>query len=400
MRSHYMNTFHAHDKKDFAKIAPPPPGGQVIPRDHNIPKLSMAQLGMLETSRAPRDLEASQSARSIANEQRRLNVSFGFDNPNYSTTTASSYTARKPVEQPVSDGWKNRVSIEFDKKAGLGPHEKSLTKRGWAPEKPDTKPVDQHIKNFDEGYDRLDYKTTTNISYQGNKCQPPPRAIAPPCSEFSNHGPFAGPWKTSYSLDFQKRAPIENTINKENLKKTSWDQGYDKVDWPKPEPPLTARRCPKGEDLHQSNVVFRGDGNMQFATTQNQMVGNFDKNTDARLPPSNEARIDHIFAGSDKTSYSTSAKDANRLAGTGKPAQPFYDYSRTRGACYARGGDWDRFAGKEMVDIKKYKYVPPTTRADGSYYRRSHFDLEATTNNKPRYTTTYYKTICKPALEA
>lgn len=405
MRSNYTNTFHPYDKKDFAKKEPPIPDSKFLPRDYPVPKLSMSQLEMEQTGSLPRDpYTSTQTARAIAKDQRVRHFYPGFDKTNYTTTTSTSYQKRKPVEQPVSDGFKNRVSIQFDKNAGLGPHDKSLTKRRWAPPKPDAEPFDQHNKSFDTGYSKPDYMTTMRSSYTSDsryRNAAPPLAVPPPCAEFSNDGPYAPKWTTTHASEFTKKTPIPNEINIENLRKTNWDQGHDKAEWPTPEPPKTARRYPKAENQNASNQVFRGDGNMDFKTTTNEMIGSYDKDEalKARMPPSNEARLDHMFVGSDAPNYTTSVDDMNRLAGKGGPAQVCEDYSRKRGPCYARGGDWDRFRGKELVDVKEYAPVEPAPKVDGSYYRRSHFDLDATNTTKPNYLTTYYETICKPTLE-
>ena len=400
MRSNYMSSYRSYNRSDFAKIAPSPPDSQVLPRDYAFPRLSTAHTAMLETSTSPRGPENSAAAHQIAENQRRRNISLGSDENSYKTTMMDVYTASRMIQQPVNDGLKNKVSIEFDKIAGLGPNEKALSKRRFVqPYVQRLTSFDQHNKNFDTGYSKPDYITTSTQSYTGERGEFIPRAVAPPCAELSNHGPYAPKWSTTYASEFQKKTPIENTINVDDLRKTHWDQGHDKVEWPKNEPPPTARRTPKGEDLQKSNVVFRGDGKMSFETTQNSLIGNFDRNIDPRVTPSNEGRMAHIFMGSDKPSFSTSVQEMNRMAGKGKPAEPYDDYSKVRGPCYARGNEWDRFVGKELVDTKRYRYASPAARVDGSYYRQSHFDLEATSNNKPRYTTTYYKTICKPMLE-
>lgn len=403
MRSNYMNTFHPFRREDFAKKEPPIPDSQFLPRDHAVPKLSMAQLGMSETSSLPRDpYTATQTARAIAKDQRSEHFPPGFDRSNYSTTTKSSYQKPEPIDQPVSDGFKNRVSIQFDKNAGLGPHEKSLTKRRWAPPKPDAEPLDQHNKNFDTGYNKPDYMTTTRASYTTDsryRHAAPPLAQPPPCAEFSNDGPYAPKWTTTNSLQFTKKTPIPNEIDVANLRKTNWAQGYDKNEWPTPEPPKTARRYPKAENQNASNQVFRGDGNMEFKTTAGDMLTyNKEAAMGALMPQSNEARQDHINVGSDKPNYTTTFTDMNKLAGKGGPAEICEDYSIKRGPCYARGGDWDRYKGKELIEEKQHRPVEPTAKVDGSYYRRSHFDLDSA-NPKPSYLTTYYETICRPALE-
>lgn len=403
MRSQYMNTFHPYGKDHFAKKASKAPDSELFPRDNPVPKLSMAQLGMYETGSLPRDKSSAQSARLIALEQKANHINVGFDNSNtrFQTTTGQAYQTPKRIEQPKIEGKRDQVSIVFDKDAGYGPHEKSLTKRKWAPSKPDLIPLDQHNKSFDTGYTRNDYSTTMRASYTPNKSGRQPKAVPPPCAEFSNDGPYVPKWVTTHSVDFTKKTAEPNQIDTMALRKVHWDQGHDKFDWPVPEQPKTARIPVKGVNQQESNQVFRGDGNIEFKTTTRDMIGRFSREEGdaARLPQSNEARKDHMYVGSDKTNYLSAAKAANSLAGTGKPAQPYDDISKTRGVCYARGGDWDRFAGKKMVGVKKYRPVEPTQKVDGSYYRSSHFDLDATKNNKSNFSTTYYEMICKPTLE-
>jgi hypothetical protein len=89
----------------------------------------------------------------------------------------------------------------------------------------------------------------------------------------------------------------------------------------------------------------------------------------------------------------------NELAGTGVPAETCIDEHRIRGPAMGRGGDWDRFAGHEQVDINDARPVTQPKAVDGSWQRKTHFELEATAKNRGRYNTTYWKTICEPTLE-
>ncbi|OHT02447.1 hypothetical protein TRFO_30449 [Tritrichomonas foetus] len=400
MRSSYMNTYHAFDKVDIPPIAIPPPNSEVIPRDYIPPVMSTAQEEMLHTSQIKRSPVDVQSARDMASYQKANHFSAGFDRPSYTTTTASSYSARGRIEPMKYDNRNIGSHIEFDKIAGLGPHEKSLSKRRWAPPKPDSAVFDQNRTNFDFGYNKLDYSTTTQSSFYKDRLKPPPRADPPPCAEFSNHEPHVPKWRTHYQAEFKHRKPIPNEIDKTDLQKTHWDTGYDKPQWPVHEPPPTTRREKHSKNLQESNIVFKGDGTMQFNTTTGDMIGNYDKSLWKPVSSDNDSRRDNIYIGADRTNYQTTVQHANELAGTGKPADIIDDFSKHRPPAFAKGGNWDQFANtKDMVDIKRYKPVSPTVRQDGSYYKQTHFELEATKDFKPRYSTTYYRTICKPTLQ-
>ena len=399
MRSTYMNTYHAFKRADVPPLAKPLPNSEIFPTDYIPPVMSTAQEEMLHTAsvkRSPVDVEA---ARKLAEYQKANHYVTGFERPNYATTVSSSYTAQKRVEPMEYENRNKGSHIEFDKIAGLGPNEKAKSKRKWAPPKPDSHTFDQRCTNFDFGYDRNDYSTTTDSGFFKGKMKPPPRADAPIPAEFSNHYPHVPKWNTTHKADFRKFDRIPNEIDNYDLRRTHWDVGYDKPQWPVHEPPPTARREVHSKDLQKSNVVFRGDGTMSFNTTTGDMIGSYDKSKIQPVDSFNDARKDNIYIGSDKPNYRTTVQQANALAGTGKPAQLIDDFSKNRGCGFARGGAWDPYKNqKEMVDTKRYRYQGPALRCDGSYYRQTHFDLEATSEYKPRYSTTYYKTICKPTL--
>lgn len=398
-RTHYMNTYHSFDKSAIPKLALAPKDSDIIPNDAPLPKLSSAHAGMNEYAWKRADLERDVARQNYMNHHYK-HFEFGDDRTNYESTFSGSYSARNQPKREIYDSLHLRKSsVDFDKKAGLGPHDKSLTKRKSAPEKPDAEYMDQRTKNFDIGYTGNDYATTTRQSYQPLSARRPPKAGAPPCAELANHGKYAPPWASNYSKDFVQREPIQNEIDINDLKRAHFDPGHEKNDWPVPEPPKTVRREKNTQNLHASNIVFKGDGGMVFNTTQKDTVGIYDKSQDGRQAPNPDCWADHQMVGADNVNYRSTAKDANNLAGTGKAAESAENLYKNRGVMFARGGDWDQFAGKDPVDLKKYKPVEPAQRVDGSYYRKAHFDLEATTNYKPRYSTTYYKTICKPSIE-
>jgi hypothetical protein len=112
-----------------------------------------------------------------------------------------------------------------------------------------------------------------------------------------------------------------------------------------------------------------------------------------------EGKKDNIFLGTDGPTRSTTARDANTRAGTGKPATICVDEHTIRGPAMGRGGDWDRFAPGEHVRTNIVKPVTQLPPVDGAWHRNTHWELEATAKNKGRYNTTYWKTICEPTLE-
>ena len=400
MRSSYMNTFHPFGKQDAVKAVKAPPDSEVIPRLNIPPVMSTAQEEMLNTANAKREPADVQSARALASYNRSNHFRVGYDKvTNYTTTTAASYSARGRGERCTYDNANIGNHIEFDKNAGLGPHDKARSKRRWAPPKPDAAPFDQHKTNFDTGYTKPDYSTTTQSSFYKGRSQPPERCPPPPCAEFANHEPNVPKWRTRYQEEFKYKKPIPNKINNEDLRKTHWEVGHDKTEWPVHEPPKSARREKIDQNQNESNIVFKGYGKMQFNTTTGDMIGTYDKSKMKPSVQNNNSRDDHIYFGSDKVNYQTTTSIANKLAGTGHPAKMCDDPDKGRGCAFARGGEWRPYVGKEMVDIKRYKPVPPTVRQDGSYYRQTHFELEATDQFKPRYSTTYWKTICKPTLQ-
>jgi hypothetical protein len=135
---------------------------------------------------------------------------------------------------------------------------------------------------------------------------------------------------------------------------------------------------------------------MRFETTNGDLIGFHDG--DGRGEPVGDARASHLFLGGDPRDFSTTAADANRKVGTGKPAVPAQDLHKLKGVAFARGAAWDRFAVAETdVDEKTPEEYARVEKVDGSYFRQSHFDLDATVN-RGRYATTYFEEICRPTL--
>jgi hypothetical protein len=112
-----------------------------------------------------------------------------------------------------------------------------------------------------------------------------------------------------------------------------------------------------------------------------------------------EGKKDSVRLGSDPTTKSTTARDMNTLAGTGTAAPICVDEHTIRGPAMGRGGDWDKFAPQQHISANDPKPVTQLPPIDGSWLLKTHFELEATSRNKGRYNTTYFKTICEPTLE-
>lgn len=400
MRSVYMNTYHRFDQKDVPKVAKAPPDSAIFPRDRVVPMISTAQEEMINTARGRRSEEDVQSARAMANYNKNSHYRVGYDKVDYNTTAGSSYSARGRGGQPKYNNPNLGTHIEFDKTAGPGPNAKMRSKRKWAPSKPDAPSIDHTRTNFDTGYSASDYSTTTQSGFCKTSYRPPPRAPAPAPSEFSSDAPYIPKWRTHYAEEFQHRKPIPNSINTEELRKVHWEQGYEKPSWPVHEPPVTPRRTIVSTNQNQSNIVFKGDGSMKLSTTTGDMSKSYNSSSFRRSSSYNPSRGDNIYVGSDRTDYLSTAQSATRYPYAGKPAKITDDSNKGRDCCFGCGGDWSPYSRKEMLDIKENRYVPPTVRENGAYYKQSHFDLEATSKNKSRYSTTYYKTICKPTLQS
>jgi hypothetical protein len=139
---------------------------------------------------------------------------------------------------------------------------------------------------------------------------------------------------------------------------------------------------------------------MRWTTTTGDLIGAHDKTADGRGAPTADARASHLFVGGDGRDFATTAADANRLAGAGRPAGPAQDLHKLRGLAFARGGPWSPFfAAKTDVDARPPGEYARTETFDGAYFKSAHFDLEATAANKGRYETTYFEEICRPKIE-
>jgi hypothetical protein len=107
-----------------------------------------------------------------------------------------------------------------------------------------------------------------------------------------------------------------------------------------------------------------------------------------------------VFLGTDPTTKSTTARDANELAGTGVRAEKCPDWHNVRGVGMARGGEWDRFAGgREHVGLRDALPVEQPVAVDGKWQLETHWDLDTAQAGRGRFNTVYRKTICEPTLE-
>jgi hypothetical protein len=358
----------------------------------------------MEEASANRPPYDNRDAKERTADARTAHFFFGDDRPNYQTNYSMNFGQRR-TDRPrfAANLGLQKSSIQFDRDAGLGPNAKRLAKKDTFPKVADAPPPDVYTRHFDIGYAPLDYTTTTVVGLQGGcEAQRGREAAlkAPACAPIADDGDAAGPWKTVYSTDFQKRARVPNAIDEADLRGTHFDPGHDPNDWRRNEMAV-AEGLPAREfiDLQASNPVFRGDGGMRWDTTTADMIGVHDKTLDGRGEQVGDARASHLFVGGDDRDFSTTAQDANRMAGTGKPAAPGQDLHKLRGVAFARGGSWDQFAvAKTDVDEKTPEQYAQTVTFDGSYFKRSHFDLEATAANRGRYETTYFEETCRPTL--
>jgi hypothetical protein len=277
-----------------------------------------------------------------------------------------------------------------------------MQKRETFPPVADAPTPDVMCRNFDMGYDSPDYQTTTDMSLRTGRhgVAREPAVRAPECAELATHGAAARPWETTYFSDF-KRYPVDPaTVDPTDLRATHFDLGYDPNDWSRNDQAI-ATGAPTHEfiDLQASNPVFRGDGRMQFGTTNRELIGTFDRSIDGRSQQATDCRGTHLFLGKDAPSYTTTAGDANRCAGTGGPARPAQDLYTLRGVGFARGGAWGPHAGTTPdVDEKQPSEYARAHTVDGSYFKGTHFDLNATEPTTGIYETTYFEEICRPQL--
>jgi hypothetical protein len=397
-RTHYMNTYHPFDKSAIPKLALAPPDSDILPHD-DLPRLSTQHASMREHGwKWAYDAE---TARNHYDYHHYKHFDLGHDGPTTRSTMGASYTARPPVPQAEFDSrFLRESSISWDPEAGLGPHAKSLTKRRLAPAIADAPRIDYRAKSFDVGYTPTDYTSTTQDTYVRQRCVPRQPIHGPPCSEFADHGPHAQKWASGYSQDYVKKTPIPNPVDQEFLKRGHIEVGYSNGDWPTaaPWPPPSPTEAFKG--LQASNEVWRGDGLMRSGTATRDATRRPDTTRGGgRQPMCLEGKKDKVYLGSDPTTKSTTARDMNTLAGTGKPAQIYIDEHEIRGPGMGRGGAWDRLAPQPIVsanDVTPVTQLPPI---DGSWQLQTHFELDATEKNKGKINTTYFKEICEPSLD-
>lgn len=399
-RSNYQNYFKKFDESAVPPKAEPLPNSDIFPHDVQ-PIESTAQSAMKEANdnRPPYD---NREAKERVTDARNAHFFFGDNSGQYQTNYSTNFIKRPISRPPPVDNKLYRSSVEFDPVAGIGPHTKDREKKGEFPQIGDA-PKPNHLRiNFDVGYSKLDYQTTTKSQLQARRQSKPESFKAPPCAEISDHGAAAGPWQTTYSTDFEPdRKPVPNQVDINDLRGTHFDIGHDKTNWTREEMAV-AKTKPKHEtiDLQISNPVFRGDGDMRWQTTSNDLIGNFDKSKDGRGVDHLDARADHLFLGGEKVDYGTSAQAANRCAGQGKPAQKVQDLHLLKGVGFARGGAWDQFATDPLGDADEKDPIgqPETFKVDSKYFTQTHFALDATKNSKCRYKTTYFEEICKPKI--
>lgn len=398
--SDYGDTYRrfAVKRPELATGIPP---SDIIPHDDGGP-METVEHTCLKTALQNRPVYDNTEVIERGKDARSAHFMFGGDKPEYRTNYATDYTGRRG-EAPATVEGQGRSSIVFDKDAGVGPHTKAMQKREQFPSMPDADKRDMHNKNFDFGYARPAYETTTEAGLRmgatgfGGKRE---LCKAPPCAELSNHGDAAGKWQTFYETDYQRRNPIPNEIDDAALRRTHWDVGHDKNDWRRDEMAVS-KGIPKREyeDMQKSNQVFRGDGGMTFHTTSNDMIGNFDKSIDGRGQLCDGRKV-HMFLGGDKPDWQTTAKEANRFAGQGRPAEPSEDLYKKKGASFAKGGQWG-----ELVDSptdpeeKRVTGFGRPEKVDGSWFRETHFDLDAAGAKRGgMYETTYFEEICRPKI--
>lgn len=400
MRSNYQNFFKKFDAK-YPERAKPIPESQLFAYNFPIPNSTQQDANNEVVGKTPKYDNATAKERTADN--RGAHFSLGSDGSTYETDYQRNfrdYHAKRPAP---SDNNLQKSSIQFDKDAGYGPHTRSTWKKHPVPEKPDAERPNHLKVNYDLGYSNTPY-LTTNQAYATDpryfKRTDPVKA--PKCANFADHGPYAQKWNSIYKQDYDRKRKDPNDIDVEELKRTHWDPGHDNNDWRRKKFATTNEK-PKKEfiDLQRSNVVFKGDGSMTFNTTQNDLVGVYDRNGESRWSEDiTDARADHLFLGGEGTNYESTAKAANKLAGTGKPAEMSEDLHHKKGAAFAKGGTYDRWATDPDVSEKRYKGVKQPKKVDGSYFTQTHFDLDATSNNKSRFKTTYFETICRPKIQS
>jgi hypothetical protein len=374
-----------------------PPSQIFVPEDHG-PLATVSQLAMQEACEN-RPVYDNSEARGRLSDGRSSHFFFG-DDTAFETNCGATFPPRRGARPPASVKLGlQRSSIEFDGRAGVGPNTKRLRKRPTFPAVGDAPAVDVFKPNFDVGYETLDYTTTTQAGLYAGPPAPPTACQAPACAELANHGDRAGPWTTVYSTDFQPRERIENQIDVADLRGTHFDPGHERDDWHRPGMAVATQKTQKAAiDLQSSNSVFRGDGEGRWHTTAGDMLGAHDRLKDGRGREAEDARASHIFLGGDDREWGTSAAEANRKAGTGRPAELARGGRAGGPAAFAQGGPWGHFTvAKTDVSERPPAEYPRMEVPDRSELRKSHFMLDAT-GARPVYETTYFEEICKPTL--
>lgn len=384
------------------EIAKPIPESDFMPHDNAGPMDTAAHLAMEEAinNRPPYDNSLAKERLADAN---KAHFFFGDDDNSYETDYSKHFKKYNGERANIVNNALQKSHIEFDKNAGIGPHTKLMTKKESFPTPIDPEKPEVLHKHFDIGYDNLDYSTTMEDGLKnGQRGGPRPESFkAPPCAVLSNHGDQAGKWETTNKSDFQNRKIEPNLIDQNDLRKTHWDIGHDENKWERNKFAV-ATEIPKQEtiDLQKSNIVFRGNGQMTFNTTSSDLLGKFDRKQKARYDDDYiEARKDHLFLGGDDSNYLTTSQAANKMAGKGRPASMCTNLHLLKGTGFAQGGSWNQFAESPTDPDEKEKigYYRPS-KIDGTYFKQSHFDLDATNSNKGRYKTTYFEEICRPRI--
>lgn len=392
--STYTSTFRGNGTRR-PDIAKPIPCSDIIHGDEPVPTESTSELQMRE-SLAMRPPYDNTEAKERSVEGHRSHFFFGDKDGNFETTYSADFPKRKNEPVRTIDLRLQQSSIQFDPKAGVGPHTKARNVRQTFPELADLPRPENHKSNFDLGHDQLDYTTTTGTGLYTGRTERPTAYKAPPCAELATHGDAAGKWTTTHKTDFVANKPDPTDVDLEDLRATHFDLGHDKADWPervRNVPTQSFKRETK--NLQESNVVFWGDGSMSFRTTSSDLEAKprFDRND-----PVADARADHMFVGSNRTDYTTTAQESNRMAGKGRPAEKCTDLHLLRGVGFARGGAWDPSQGEDLVDEKPYGEGGIADVPDKKYLQQTHFSLDATAAGRTDYSTTYYDEICRRTL--
>jgi hypothetical protein len=361
---------------------------------------TVSHLAMEEASanRPPYD---NSEAKERESDGHRAHFFFGDEAPHYETNYTRHFGPKPPSRPPQADLSLQKSSIGFDADAGLGPNTLRLRQREQYPSVPDAHPPDVRSTNFDTGYDPTTYVSTAQDALQNGRTgalrtQP---SGAPVCAEFATHGDAAPKWQTTHETDFQDRPPVPNSINESDLRETHFELGFDRTEYDRP-PMAVAHGIPHQEtiDLQTSNPVFRGDQQMRFQTTSSDLVGVYDKSADGRGRQVDNSS-QRLFIGGDRLDYSTTARDANRMAGRGRPASRSVDLHLIKSGGFARGGRWDTFAvAKTDVDQNVPMGYPKRQRLDPSYFKQTHFNIDATESDAATYETTYFEEICRPKI--